>query len=305
MNAYCRIIPGLLILTWLCCATQRAESETIAYPEIPTRLQLPAVADPPGQNVSQYTPDTPIATLEQIIRSQAPLQQRVDAVRCLADDLDRSYTDSDYIPFIQSLIRVANWLLSKEGDLGFRRYGVYMLFAEAYTKVNSTLPNHSEDHQEWVLWKSVEMLRSRGIRDKDPRLAEYFERYIPLKRDPNWKEVEARMRRVTRQIVKTLPQYKTDLRERLAMVDSIQDSQLTVQARLDAALAASGLSQQMIVQLTRATDQEFTYRLYTLWNNLYARTIIETIEPENARRFGVTAGEVKFGWPELIPPNTP
>jgi len=300
MKKYFRLSAALPVLAWLCCAVQSAAAQTAVYPEIPGRFGLAGLAEEGEPRT--VTPDTPVDGLELIICSDDAQQQRVDAVRRLAD-INKTSKDPDYIAYVRSLTRSADWLLTNEEDAGFRRYGVFMTFSRAYSLANASLPENSGDPLEWKLWKGVEKLHGRGVKDKDKRLREYFDRYVPLKKEPDWKKESARLRRVTEQIIKALPEYETDLRGRLALVDSTQNSQLQVLPKLLASPAMTRLPPELRAQFTRGTQQQFAYRLHTLWTNLYARNIVEAIGEKNARDFGVAPAEVKLGWPSYTQPK--
>ena len=299
MKKYYRFIPALLALGWLGCAAQRPAPRTAAYPDSPARFELPTFR--PDSAPQTVAADTPPAELDRIIRSRDATQKRLEAVERLTD-LKKTSRDADYITYAQTLVRCADQLLAGKDEAAFRRYGVYTLFAEAYSRANASLPEASGDAREWALWQDVAGLRDRGLRDSDQKLREYFERYVPLEKEPDWKEESARLRDVTEKIIKDLPQYAADLRARLALADSAQEPQLTILKRITEDLEAKDLTPELHAQFIQASRQQIAYRLHTLWANLYARNIIEAIGADNARAYGLSPAEVKLGWPQYTRP---
>ncbi len=297
-----RTVDILLVLVCLFCVSPLralAESATVAFRDIPNRFQLAgAQEDPPAQ--TDYT-HVSADELGRILRSGQHLQRRVDAVRRLHDLSNaKSSKDRDYIVFMDTLMQNVEWLFTDEGAVRFRRYGIFMLFSMAYSNTTSSLPYHPKDPQEWALWKRVESLRHRGLTDQDPVLVEYFERYVPLARDPDWTADADRLRSATKKLAEALPQYDAALREALHRFESIQASQLHVKESLDSS-TGEGLPPSDRAQFVRAVDQEIGYRLHTAWANLYAATVIQIVGQEHALRFGVTVAEAKLGWPVRTP----
>lgn len=290
----------LAVLAGAGCAAPQAVRETATFREIPTRFELAGLLeDDPGQTVPE---GLPAEELGRIIRSGERPQRRVDAVRRLSALCGGTGSrDAGFIACVETLAGTAGWLLSSETDPRLRRYGVFMLFAQAYSKVDASLPFNPADPGIWGLWKSVEELRRRGLQDQDERLRNYFQRYVPLEKDPDWKAARERLVRVTEEIIQALPRHEASLRERLKLLESVQASQLQVKARLDGS-AAAGLPPRERAQFLRALEQQFAYRLYSAWANLYAANIIEAVGEEAARRFGVEKAEVKLGWPEYRQP---
>ena len=293
-----RALPALAALAWLCMAG--AATAQYNCPTIPDRRHLAGGADGPTGVVlpAGYTDDE----LSNIILSTAAPQLRVEAVRRLTDERKTS-GDADYLPHVRTLTYTADRLLAGGGDPAFRRYGVSMLFAQAYSSTDASLPVAFTDGAEWELWRSVEALRATGLKDKDARLRGYFARYVPLKAMPDWRRSAARMHRVTARIIKDKPALQADLERRLAMAESTQGSQLTVLKQVLADLTRREIPPQLREQFIRGAQQEFAYRLNALWTVLYAQNLIEAAGPAAAARYGVSVAEVKLGWPAYSRPE--
>ena len=299
-RAALRLALGLPVLVWLGCAAPRGP-ETAAFREIPCRYELAGLKeDDPGRTVPE---GTPAPELVRIIHSREPLQRRVDAVRRLEAACERGQEAGEEFSFCAgALAPTADWLLSNEKNLSFRRYGVFMLFSRAYSKAHSSLPYHPQDERLWDLWKGVQALRTRGLADKDPLLKEYFQRYVPLAAAPKWLPERKRLRDLTEKIMKAMPEHEANLLEKLSLMESMQKSQMIVHSEAVDKVAV-GLPPEQRVEFIRAVEEEITYRMYAAWTNLYPRNVVEEIGSDAARRFGVAVAEVRLGWPGYMRPG--
>lgn len=267
-------------------------------PEVPGRDALPGVLD--GTEGASIPAEASWEELKKVAAHTKPSQVRVDAVFLLAERAGSSEkkAQKQLASEVSDCIALITGWLDKEPDAAFRRHAVAKLFGAVSAKVRDRIPLHPKEAWSRDAWKRFDALRRRGLKDRDPRLAEFFERYEPLPGGPVWEPLKAKQKALFDAAAKDFPDKKEVLEKIWSLCESIEDSQRNVSDGFGKAVRKQkGVPAEELERLIRADRGTFEYRMVTLWGNMNPRNFVEQLGDAEASRRGNVVSPVKLGWP--------
>lgn len=255
--------------------------------ELPDRFNLPGGDQNDGLTVSF---NTPLDELKDLILSTATTVQRMDASFRWSHNTKEGAPDlGDRLD--GALEMMETLLADAKADPLFRRALVCELFGATAATIRDAVPFHPKDAVLRARWKRVTSVRDRGLKDRDPKLAEYFERYLPVRGGtPPWQKERKTSLALADKVVAARPDLRQTMADAVKMTLSIEDSQLQVNERLQKDVKG----RKMKGCFARVCE----YRLYTAWGNLFRRVVKEMTAPDGKKAFGIVVEPVKLGWPE-------
>lgn len=279
------------VLAALLCAAPAA-----AYTEPPDRYSLPPAE--PADAGSSVPESATWAELKSVVLGGTTAEKvRADALDRLVDRLGSAEqaAPKELKGWTEDALVILEELLEKEADEGFRRHAFFRLFGNTTAVVRDFTPFHPEAAWAPKAWKRLSALKERGLRDRDRRLAESLERFVPLKGGPAWEPVKAAMKARVAKTGKERPEWRAVLEKILGLCQKIEDGQRTVSDRLLAALRKKKAGKDR----ERLFRQTFEYRMYSNWANMLPRAVDEQLGSDEAARQGFKFEPVKLGWPEF------
>ncbi|MHB2026146.1 MAG: hypothetical protein ACYCPQ_05860 [Elusimicrobiota bacterium] len=201
-------------------------------------------------------------------------------------------------------ISLMNQILNKEPDIHFRRWAVANLFGALFAScrdhilLDANLPYGQKE------WQDLYEIFQKGLHDRDPRLAEFFERYIPLPANPNWRNFKHRDEKNKDRIISLFPGLGPSLENAWALAEGTEADQAIVSRRSIRRLQKmTGLNPNRKNILIAGERLVYAYRIYTLWANLFPRIMIDMLrqygKADLAGQLGIKAEPVKLGWPNF------
>ncbi|MEQ1918284.1 MAG: hypothetical protein ABL955_03720 [Elusimicrobiota bacterium] len=191
-------------------------------------------------------------------------------------------------------------LLAEKAPTAFRRWAAHTLFMTGSSEVRGriTLDPLDTAVDEW--WKRYDAIRARGQADKDPILAEFFERYAQDPEAPRWRDTRAAAIVSRDKMLKARPEMKKHLDYVWGMLTNVTEAQLTVLARLNARTGARQDVPAARREKLQAIETSWVdHRLRITWANMLPRIVVESTDAATAKSFGFVPAPVRTGWPEL------
>lgn len=278
-------------LAALLCAAPAA-----AYTEPPDRYSLPP-AEPADAGSSVPESATWVELKAVVLAGTSSEKVRADALDRLVKRLGTAEQASpkELKGWTEDTLVILEELLEREPDEEFRRHAFFRLFGNTTAVVRDFAPFHPEAAWAPKAWKKLSALKERGLRDRDRRLAESLERFVPLKGGPAWEPVKAAMKARLAEAGKESPEKREVLEKILGLCQKIEGAQRTVSDRLLAQLRKKKAGKER----ERLFRQTFDYRMYSNWANMLPRAVDEQLGSEEAARRGFIPEPVKLGWPEF------
>lgn len=273
----------------------------------PKELQPPDRYDLPGSKGEPAAISSEVARLDgkallAIIRDPKD-ERRVEAVIALTlkiDQLDRG-EDAKYswAPIADS-VAAMDHLFAKVPPGVFRRWAVYRLFAPAAGQTRSMMTLVPGDRKVDAWWERLDALRARGLRDGDPRLAEFFERYAEDPEAPRWREAKKAAGAARDRLLLARPDAKDFSAKVWRLQETVEDSQLVVLRRFEARLdGMTGVPPERRARLKAVERSTTEHRLRIGWANMIPRIIAESFSLAEARAHGFEPAPVLLGWPAV------
>lgn len=227
---------------------------------------------------------------------------RADAVHVFSKRVGSAEQDApEQMPsMVEDAAGAMETLLEEERDPRFRRYAVARIFGATAAAVRDHIPFHPEAAWARKAWKRLGAVKRRGLRDRDPRLAEFFERYEPLAGGPSWSPAKERYKTRLDKAAAELPEYAAILQKIWDLCSSIEDGQRDVSDRISRELRKRpGGRTPAGKALVRRFRETFDYRMYSNWANMLPHAVEEQLGHDEAERRGFKKQPVKLGWPDF------
>jgi hypothetical protein len=268
-----------------------------AVPDIPGRFDLSGSADLPEKAAARSAAS--LADLRQVLLSPSQSDARkAEAADAWGLALGKSYGRGDFWPDVERSFGMLDELFAQKLGSPARRRAIFDIFNAVSVQLRGYVIDHPDDPQWRPHWRRAGALRDRGRADKDRRLGEYFERFVPLARAPDWKSVKRRLREIEDHIAASRPDDKDDLDRIWKLSEAIESKQLAWLSDLERNIGKRKLGAEKSRRLTSYVEQVFAYRLYTTWACLHVRAVAEKLNAKEAVAAGLSPQPVKNGWPD-------
>ncbi|TBR21905.1 hypothetical protein EPO15_09080, partial [bacterium] len=253
------VVPLLLLLALPAAAD--------LVPDIPRRDDLPRTLS--GEEGRSVPPGAAWEELKKVIDYPKVSQARVDAVYVFGRRMGAAESqEPEALPkAVSDALSSLEGLLEREEDPAFRRYAVAELFGSGAAAVRDYVPYHPKASWARAAWKRLDAVRRRGLKDKDPRLAEFFERYRTLPGGASWEALKAEDKAFFDKAASELPDKREVLEKIWGLCESIESSQRAVSDRLLPAVRKAAKGSPKAAGYEKAARATFEYRSYTLWGN--------------------------------------
>lgn len=292
---------ALLLLAALLIASPAPAGEAPIDPlRIPDRFDLPGGLDP-AYKVSPEVAKLDGKALLAILRDPKDAR-RPEAVLALTDNLnDPADEEKSYaLKPLADLADAIDILLDLGEPLAFRRWAVYTLFTSGATDTRRRITRAPEDRRTQTWWRRFGAVRDRALKDADPRLAEFFERYREDPLAPKWEEAKKAAAKSRDRMLADHPERRENLAEVWRLQESVEKQQLdllpSVTARIEAQSSASPGRIPALIAVERSV---LNHRLRISWANMVPRIMAETYGESDAKSYGFVPAPVTIGWPEI------
>ncbi len=275
-----------------------------APPDVPDRYQLPSelAQQEPALDPLDYSRERASKSfddLEKTLLSSAGDEKKAYAANVWAVRLTYAYAEPrpDFWKAVDASFALLDRLLAQEPASSSRRHSIYVVFSNLVAQARGAVIEEPLDPLWRAHWDRAGELARRALADKDPKLREYFERFEPLPKTPDWRAVKARMRAQQARLLASRPNAKEALEKAWSLCRDEEQSELERKGDEDASISGEALSPADKRRLRRYVADFYDYRLYTLWANQLPKRERKKLElPPDAREPAVAP--VKNGWPK-------
>ncbi len=290
------------------CVAPKPAPPSVPVPPNTGRYAIPDRYNLPGNNKEApetYEPELLTVRGERMVElvkdPKEPLRDQ--AVLVLVARLSQTErgpkTPYSWIP-VANALEALDVLFAEERPDAFRRWAVYDLFSFASSEVRGRITLDAKDTETDRWWARCEELRARGRRDKDPVLAEFFERYEEDPEAARWRETKAAAVASREKLLKAHPEMKELLAKVWALQASIEDAQLTVLSRLKKNIdSQKGVPAARRERLKAVETSWVNHRLRIVWANMLPRIVADALDPAEAKAYGFVPAPVRTGWPVI------
>lgn len=185
------------------------------------------------------------------------------------------------------------------GTADSRRYTIFTIYSNLLAQVRGSVIEVPDDKQYRIRWIRMRILAARGLRDKDAKLAEAFERFQKLRRHPDGAALKALAVKAHQKILAAHAGEEKRLQEIWDRCLALETAQTEEQAAISGQLKAQQLPPQQERKLMRYSDDIFDYRMHAIWASTYPRLVEEGLGKNTAVNYGLPPEPIRTGWPEL------
>jgi len=185
------------------------------------------------------------------------------------------------------------------GTASSRRYAIFTIYANLLAQVRGSVIDAPDDKQYRTRWIRMRILAARGMRDKDVKLAEAFERFQKLRRHPDGAALKAQAAKAHQKIRAAHAGEAAKLDGIWELCLRLEKGQAEEQAVLSGQLKGQRRAPQLERKLMRYADEVFDYRMHTIWACEYPRLVEESLGKNAAVNYGLPPEPVRVGWPEV------
>lgn len=286
-------------------ADESAAPSASNIPEIPGRYDLPNVHLSTGAAVP---PGASMRRIRKALEQPRFHPEKLEALKAWHDkfDITALYKERGWRT-VDATLDLLDKVLDQEKDARMRRLAVYYVFGVFQATVRDAILFRPSLPWWPERWERIDALRRRCLKDRDPKLREFFERYEPLEGGPDWRAAKAQADRAHRRLLASRVDLSHRLQQAWDMVESIETSQLAV---MENTLKLGSYERKDLspgeLDCVLANDRSiFEHRVWTIWANLYPRVVVETAagkaDPELGRGLGIEFAPVKLGWHDFRP----
>ncbi|MBI3550114.1 MAG: hypothetical protein HY078_13840 [Elusimicrobia bacterium] len=301
-------LAGALCLSWSLAAAEKPKSKgatgdapkyvlkemaTPDVPEIPDKYSLPVSVS--MRNGSAGSKETTFPQLRGLILTGTDAQ-KVDAAILWNEKFNEPMSPQAFWNVADQSLTLLDELF-KQPPSPARRFSVFQVFAALGALVRDRVPFHPKEAAWKPHWTRLAEAKKRGLEDKDPRLAEFFQRYVPLPSAPDWKALKEKVRKADDKIAAATPAVKKDVDAIFKLSESIEGSQKSVAEQMSRDIRALKIDEKDKAALLRHVNHIYSYRMYTNWANMHPRAVQERVGKPAAEKAGLRAEPVKLGWP--------
>ncbi len=288
---------ALLLAAFLSSPALAAELDPL---RVPDRFDLPGVEDP-AHKVSPEVAKLGGKALLSLLRD-AKNPRRAEAVLALVDKLDQTARgDKLYVwKPMADLADALDFLLEHGEPLAFRRWAVYMLFTNGATETRGRITLDPEDRRTEAWWTRFDALRERALKDVDPRLAEFFERYTEDPLATKWEEAKKAAAKGRDRMLADHPERREHLAEVWRLQESVEKSQLDLAPKFIANIEEKSKGSPVRIDALKAVElSTLNHRLRIGWANMIPRIMVESFGEADAKSYGFVPAPVTVGWPKI------
>lgn len=274
-----------------------------SVPEIANRYELSGYADrdEPKADPKIFTKGTTLPQVRKMLLNPAESDLlKAEAVDYLNFAISDVYANSrgNFWDSVDQVSDVFDDLFALPAGSASRRHSIATIFGTFFSLVRYALLDNPDDPQWRSHWDRARGVVERGRADQDGRLKEFFDRFIAFPKNPDWRAVKAKMKKIQSQAIASHPEDKEAAEKLWNSCQQIETAQLGVQAKSAGKIKAKKLGAGKERRLLRFQAHITEYRLYMTWASLYPSYMRDLLGAKTSDELNVMIAPVKIGWPE-------